>query len=374
MKISIVYITAREDCPMMGRPGVHQFQVFLDSLMEQNFDRSEFEVIICDVLYKQRKGENGKEKFDFSKYPFKIKHLDPYEFSWAMKKGLVCIVDSYNLGVIHADGELLLWFNDCCELVGKDTLDLYWEWYQKGYFAHALTIYFKGGTPLKVNDVDARSILNLDYVCGDKEYAEAVCAAMIKNGFWKDVIRDSRWFYVEKEKQKTGKGIYYAIGDHFYGYASTSLEATLKVNGYDSMYDGQKGLIDVEMGMRLERAGYKCVCDERLWLVEHRHYKCPDSIREVYPLAWKNNFSLLVLNKNKGKITANDCKLTKEELAWILKHSDDFEKVRLPESQMEPELLKDWYENPPIYNLRELRNERIRKEKEIEEKTKRGLV
>jgi hypothetical protein len=359
-KISIIYITAREDCPMMGRPGVHQFKVFLDSLMEQNFDNKDFEVIICDVLYKQRKGENGKDKYDFSKHPFKIKHVDPSEFSWSLKKNLPSYADNYNLGVIHADGELLLWFNDCCELVGNDSLQLWWDWYQKGYFAHALTVYFKGGVPSKVNYADCADMLRVHDM--DNEEVKSICKYMTEHGYWKDVIRDSRWKFVEDEEKKTGHGIYYCSGEHFYGYASSSLEDTLRVNGYDSNFDGQKSLNDVEMGMRLERLGCKFVCDRKLYIIEHNHVDYPSFMRSLHPSAWKNNYSLLLLNKSKNKITVNDYKLTKEELAWMINHSNGFERLKVTPEEMEPELLKDWFEHPPIYNLRELRNERLRKE------------
>ena len=57
-KISVIYTTARGDCPMRERPGVNQFSVFLDSLEEQVF-KEEIEVIIVDAL-KDVKIENSK--------------------------------------------------------------------------------------------------------------------------------------------------------------------------------------------------------------------------------------------------------------------------------------------------------------------------
>lgn len=48
-----------------------------------------------------------------------------------------------------------------------------------------------------------------------------------------------------------------------YGYAALSLEAVFAVNGYDEMYDGSRGIEDMDMGIRLQKAGFKIALDAR---------------------------------------------------------------------------------------------------------------
>ena len=333
MKISIIYGTARGDYPIIDLPHTHQFTPFLDSLELQTF--KDFEVVISDAMYNDR-------NYDFSKYSFPIKHIDPTEFSWARKLNLWGLQDGFNYGAINADGELLLWFGDCCELPNINSLQIWWDWYQKGYFAHALVIYYKGNKPHYVEDVlnDTNSNIPLDKL-----------KILVNEGSIKDIIRDSRWKFVEESEN----GIFYCGGDTFYGYSSTSLDATLKVNGYDSNFDGCKPLGDVEMGIRLDRAGYKFVCDKRLSIVERIHNNVSlDPIQ-----GFRSNYSLIMLNNQKEKITGNDYKLTPDELEYIIEHGTKHGIPRYEVGTPEYNTLMNWFNNPPIFNINQLRQERV---------------
>lgn len=365
--ISIIYATARPDCPMVGEgmENVHQFKPFLDSLVGQTF--KQFEVIIVDAI-------RGERNFDFSEYRkhFTIKHVymrdAPQQIRWAYDKGLWSLQGSFNLGTIYADGQLLLWFGDCGFLPNDNILSLYWDWYQKGYFPQALVVYFKGNKPLMVNDADIADTLHLNYANVSKEDIKLVYEKMVRQGYWKDTVRDSRWKFVEDAEKKAmnGTGIYYCPGEHFYGYGSSSLESMLKINGYDCNLDGDRSLTDVEAGMRLERLGYKMVCDKNLWVVERSHSKIPDDILFGTPrLCFRSNYSLIMLNKQKGRITANDYKLTDTELKWIVDDGIKWSVPRPIPGTREHELLMDWFNNPPIFNLTVLRNERLKKEGKI---------
>lgn len=364
-EISIIYATARPDCPMLGEgmENVHQFKPFLDSLVEQTF--KQFEVIIVDSI-------RGERNFDFSEYRkhFPIKHIymrdAPQQIRWAYDKGLWSLQGAFNFGIVHADGQLLLWYGDCGFLPHNGILSLYWDWYQKGCFAQALFVYFKGYEPLMVKDADCANILHLDDVNMSEENKKLVYNKMITEGYWKDVVRDSRWKFVEGAEEKTGVGVYYCTGTQFYGYGSSSLESMLRINGYDCNLDGDKSLTDVEAGMRLERLGYKMVCDKNLLVVERTHGKIPDDILFGMPRSClRSNYSLIMLNKEKNKITANDYKLTDAELEWILDHGAKCSVPRPVPGTREYELLMDWFNNPPIFNLTELRDARLRKEGKI---------
>ena len=343
MKISIIYGTARGDYPIIDLPHTHQFTPFLDSLELQTF--KDFEVVISDAMYNDR-------NYDFSKYSFPIKHIDPTEFSWARKLNLWGLQDGFNYGAINADGELLLWFGDCCELPNINSLQIWWDWYQKGYFAHALVIYYKGNKPHYVEDVlnDTNSNIPLDKL-----------KILVNEGSIKDIIRDSRWKFVEESEN----GIFYCGGDTFYGYSSTSLDAALKVNGYDSNFDGSKSLGDVEMGLRLGRAGYKFVCDKRLYIIERKHEDNLCDVLSEMSLShneFRCNYSLMLLNKQKGRITGNDYKLTLEELECIIERGTKWSVHRPEVGTHEYNLLMHWFNNQPIFNINQLRQERLKKE------------
>ncbi len=353
--ISIIYGTARGDYPLIDMPNVHQFKPFLDSLVGQSF--KEFEVIIADANYNGRSKEVLGDIDSYRKY-FPIKHLSVDEFSWARKKKLWALQDGFNYGIVWADGQLLLWMGDCCELVGKDTLLLFWDWYLHGYFASALAVYYKGNLPFYVSDA-----VRMNYYSGCGAIQE-----LIRGGFLKDVVRDSRWKYVEDEDEckksrgincAGGNGIYYCPGSMFYGYASSSLESMLRINGYDSNFDGEKSLGDVEAGMRLEKLGYKFVLDKRLWLIERAHLPIDPGV--LMPIkSFRSNYSLMLLNQKKDRTIGNNYKLTADELEWIIKHGESWSVPRPIAGSIEWELLMGWYNNPPIYDLAGLRNERLK--------------
>ena len=359
--ISILYITARDEYPMLDLPNVSHIKLFLDSLNRQTF-RS-FEVIIVDALYKMRREKIEKKEtdYDFTLYSFPIKHIDPNEFSWALKKGMWGLQDQINLGIIYSDGKLVLVYPDCCELKINDGLHIYWDWYMKGFFAQALFVYYKGGKPLLVNEASEIGITHGSGMFKTLPEVNDYYKTLISGGYIKDIVRDTRWKFVEDNTD--GIGIYYLTGQQYYGFSSVSMEAALKLNGVDSNFDGQKALSDVEFGMRLERAGYKFVLDKNLWVIEHTHSGIPKEVLYGMPVkSWKSNYSLIMLNDMKKKITANDYKLTADELEWILDHGAKWDNPRLEPGCVEYNLLMDWYNNPPIYNLKELRDNRLQKE------------
>lgn len=331
VKISIIYATCRPDFPIVDMPETHQFTPFLESLKKQTF--TDFEVVFTDFLY-------SKRKYDFSPYPFKIKHVDPSGFSWAWKKGLWALQDGFNYGLIHTEGELLLWFGDCCEFQNTDTLQLWWDWYKRGYFAQALTLNYRGTKP----NIQADGT----------------------------PVRDSRWKFVDESPN----GIWYCAGQQYSGYAASSLKSMLEVNGYDSNFDGSPALSDTEIGERLEQLGYKFVCDKRLTVIERSHIGItggnidekgvahPYSTTQGWTNLWgmpsidfRSNYSLLLLNKEKKRTRANDYYLTEDELNWIVEHGEKWGIPKPVEGTYQHKLLMDWFNNPPIFDIYQLRQE-----------------
>lgn len=340
VKISIIYATARPDYPMQDRPDIHQFTPLLESLEKQTF--TDFELIISDVYHEKR-------SYDFSKHSFPVKHINPSEFSWASKKGLWALQDAFNWGLVYADGELLLWFGDCCELVNDDSLQIWWDWYEKGFCALALFVYYKGGRPFLVDEA-----IKEKYTIGGGTKAEDF-KRLVEEGYMKNVLRDSRWKFVEESPN----GIYPCSGQLFYGYSSSRLDDMLKLNGYDSNFDGSKALTDVEMGLRLGKIGSQFVLDKKLWLVEHAHNAIPKEVLWGTPTPgdFRSNYSLMLLNQKKNKIRVNDYRLTKEELEWIVEHGTHWSVPRPEEGSDRHQLLMDWYNDPPMFDIRSLRLE-----------------
>jgi len=123
------------------------------------------------------------------------------------------------------------------------------------------------------------------------------------------IVRDTRWPAVEKR----GKMIAYP--EWFYGYSSFSLEAALRVNGFNELFDGVKGQEDQDFGIRLDMAGYKDVfiLDKDLWVIEHEHEPCEVKCPEPF----KCNYALIQYERARSLYRANDWVLTRENCEWI---------------------------------------------------------
>jgi len=70
----------------------------------------------------------------------------------------------------------------------------------------------------------------------------------------------------------------------------------------------------------------------------------------------------MILNHKKNKFTANDYRLTEEELEWLIEHGTHWSIPRPEEGSYRYELLMDWFNNPPIFDIRTLRLERDKNE------------
>ena len=340
-KISVILGTARESYGvMLGRKEIHLLQPTLDSFKAQTF--TDFEFILSDALYEKREKLFCGEPFNRDDFKFTIKHIPVKPFSIWLQKGLWALQAGFNQGIVHSDGELLLFFGDCCEFK-SDTLELFWKWYKKGYFPMALTYYHKDGKPLFEDDVCAeRGLMTLE------EIKRAGCFDSLK--------KDSRWGTVAAQPNcvKTS-----APWEWYYGYSSVSLEAALKINGYDEYFDGDKALGDVEFGSRLELAGYKnLLLDENLYVIENRHTRVSPSGLFSNSSTFKSNYSLLLLNRKKRLWHANSYKLTQEEIECIAEHGTRWSIPRPKEGTVEYELFRLWANDPPNFDIAERRRKR----------------
>jgi len=335
--ISVILPTAREDFPILEEPELHMLEITINSLMKQTF--TEFEVIVIDALHDTR-------EFPFDKVTFPVKHVpvNPNHRFWLdRKRWNVC--GALNTGILNAEGELIVRIDDCSEF-DPDFLQRFWDGYQSGYFPLAMHTRYRGGKQAYYNEgyrkkgydfareePDRKRIL-------DKVYDE------------KDPIRDTRWPIVES---KGGRMI--GPAQWFYGYSSLTLEAALKVNGFNELFDGDKGQEDQEMGLRLSMAGYRDIflVDVNHWVIEHEHKSISAEIITPDKRNIKCNYAIFLLNKNKKRWRANSERLTDEDLDFIRTESlkpPCSPRPNFYDEDCEGELFNLWASNQPIFDLR----------------------
>jgi len=346
--ISVILATAREEYPIIGLPNIHVFQPTLYSLEKQTF--KDFEVVIVDALYPQKKKWLEERQWSF---PIKYVPVHPNHRFWLDRKrwGLCGML---NTAILHCNGELIVRIDDCAEFEA-DYLQRYWKGYQSGYFPMAMHIRYLEGKPARLD----KNYLEKGYETQRPflyQRLEPKREEILKQVYGEEgLIRDSRYPTV---KERGGHMI--APSKWFYGYSSVSMEAALKVNGYDENFDGDKSLEDMDMGNRLAMAGYDnmFLLDINHQVIEHEHEPLSADIiaRDIMPI--KCNYALYLLNEKKKCWRANQTRLTEEDLEFIKEES-----LRPPcspssnyyQDDCKGELFRLWASNPRIFNLREER-------------------
>jgi len=344
LKVSVIMPCARDNNSIIAMPNTHIFEPTLKSLEQQTF--RDFELIIIDALYEHR-----KDYFKDKTFSFPIKHLKPKPSIWN-QIGAWQVCNQLNTGIIHSEGELIVRIDDCSSF-SSDYLQKFWDWYEKGYFAQALVVYHHGVNPLIYNE-EAKRL-----------YCETSTSPAVKGETYKEIvekldklyklgeiIRDSRWQFVG------GKGpIYGNMKDWWYGYGGASLEALLKVNGYDENFDQCKSLEEMDVGSRLEMAGYgNLVLDETLTVIEHFHG--PVSKKAIWHEGKpaKCNYALYLLNRNKRQFRANSDRLTEQDLKYVWEETCRSPCSHSGGTDYDAEMFRTWAANQPIFGLAEERS------------------
>jgi glycosyltransferase involved in cell wall biosynthesis len=343
--ISVIMPTARDEYSVIGQPNTHFLEPTIRSLSNQRFD--DFELILVDALKHDR-------DWDFSKLPYPVKHVPvhrDHRFWLDRKRWSVC--GTLNTGLIHAEGELIVRIDDCSEFEG-DFLQRFWEAYMSGYWGLAMHIRYLEGKPAKYNEEYREKGYEALYAKKDLEEEER--DVVLKRLYGENgLVRDSRYPVVEAHG-----GSLLAPYNWMYGYSSFTLEAALKVNGFDELFDGDKSLEDVDFGSRLNMAGYKDLMrlDVDHQVIEHEHEPIPLEVldRDVKPI--KCNYAVMEMNRKWGRIKANTGPLTEEQIEYVKKIS--LQKPCSPQpnfyaDDLEGELFEVWKNNSPQFNLREER-------------------
>jgi len=360
--VSCIYGTARPCFDMIERQEDH-ISLFLDSLEKQGF--KDFEVLIADCIHDRRETrvsnylDKKSNTYRDKTYPFDIIHFQA-KSPW-LDRGLWAGQCVWNQGILLARGELVLIFGDCSE-PPPHYLEKIWHWYQKGYWCMGLVVYKKAGKIL-LKDELKEMIPKYEETLGTK--TGILAFQRLVNMGWdaNDVIRDSRWVFAEKSgwafirnvdgakvlRGKTG-------AQQAHGYSAFPLSALLRVNGFDENLDGDKALGDQDMGMRLWMAGYDNVLllDPEVYIYENSHLGVPKEVLWYDGPSIRSNYSLMILNELKDRWLGNSYRLTVEEIDYILKHGMSW---GFPDKEAtgNNEHFKWWLENPPIFDLAELR-------------------
>jgi glycosyltransferase involved in cell wall biosynthesis len=307
--ISCILCTARHDFPIIGLSSIHIFEPTLQSLEKQSF--KDFELIIVDALYPERKEWIERTKWSF---PIKYVPVHPNHRFWLdHKRWNIC--GALNTAILHAEGELLVRIDDCSEF-DASFLQKFWDGYRNGYFPLAMHVRYLEGKPARF----------------DKEYMEKGYEAKYSVTLEKDerakilyrlygdegLVRDTRYPIV---KSRGGRMI--APPDWYYGYSSMSLEAALKINGYNELMDADKSQEDQECGLRLTMAGYRNMfsLDVDHQVIEHEHLPIPSDVVTPNQGNIKCNYALFLLSKNENRWKANSQKLTEDEVEFVRQES-----------------------------------------------------
>ncbi len=295
MKISFVIITARDNYTYHGRSDLHIFEPMIESLKNQTL--KEFELIIVDALYNER-----KEYFKNKNLPFKVKHIPSSPNMWH-DNGLVGICTQYNKGIIYADGELIFFTGDSYMFI-PEFCERLWKHYKEGYIPLAWYFFDNTFLPKNENSVDLETLYDVSYNM----------SGYIGKNVSNDSI-DHRPLLVFKNNVS----VYNAPWEWWFGCSSAPLSAVLKINGFDQRFDGDRMLLDCDVGSRLELAGYgKFGLFKDLFIVRAQNVIRTWSTKVGLNggITIKCNFPLIHWSRNFNHYVANDHENIDEDIKW----------------------------------------------------------
>ena len=330
-KITVFMVTCRDDYPIIGLNDLHQFTPLIESLNNQTF--KDFELIIIDSLHKYR------DKAPLFEARFELTHIPPKPSPW-LKKGLEHSANSINTAIIHCNGTLMVKIDDCMEFE-RDYLQKIWQHYENGYIALSTFTYMYEFGQAYYNETLIDELTQKGRFSNEE-------IKILKHGWGiyevGEAIRDTRYKQID-ETTKTVNSEWY------YGVSALPLKDALAVNGEDENFDGSKGLVDIDLGSRLEMNGcLPFIYDKSLLVSEHIHEGLSSRILTNFNPYWKNNFALYELNRKNRIIRANNRRLSDKELTYVKDQTD-------PEL-FDEQLFRYWVNNQRNFDLDKMRGAR----------------
>lgn len=321
--------TASQDNFLTNQGIPSYFGALTDNLSRQTFFN--FELIYVDTYY-----EDNKENFKFpSDFPIKHVPIHPEHRYW-YDLGHTYISGAKNTGILYADGELLITCDDS-EFFPNHLLQLYWDYYEKGLFMHALH--------KRMRKIDTEEGLLKYPISGDV------------------YINDHRFTKAPRTHQ---------LGDWTYAGTSFALKDALVLNGFNERMDGCKSLEDCDFGIRLATYGKKFAIDQEgyCYILDHQSYvdgiNCGWDIDQanVVPVPTKKsitnfiaveNYGVLLASKEMMDIRANTGPPTSKQLGIIQRETKKYRKFD-PLAPENKDQLEKWL-GVPAFDLEKQRKE-----------------
>ena len=229
MKVSVIAVTARLGC----------FDVLVNCMEAQTFPKGDFEVVVVDSFYEERKD------FVIDRLPINFRHIGlPEDRPWYD----ACYAN--NLGTREAWGELLIYFCDM-NWASSDFVMDHWEVYQSmpGYSMTG----FVDRYPIP-NLKDTRDWAD----CAWSIFAEEFTAETAER-YFADIQPTYRERKGIADDRIDGTPYLSLPGDKWYGSLNESIPAAVvkEVNGWNERFDGAYGIADIDLGVRANMAGWR---------------------------------------------------------------------------------------------------------------------
>jgi hypothetical protein len=198
--------------------------------------------------------------------PFRIKHVPVHEnHRYWLEQGLTFIAGAKNTAIIHAEGKLLVTFDDA-ELFPPHLLQTLWDHY-----------------------INKRYVLVLH---------KRVKSLKTTNGLPDIPIAGS--IYQTDHRWKNLKHPIPCPANWAYAGTTFSLKDALEVNGFNERMDGYKSLEDCEFGVRVSNLKRTFVVDPKayLYIVDHQSYSDDNKIQQKIIV---ENHAMVTIAKNNTK-------------------------------------------------------------------------
>ena len=232
-KISVIAVTARMGC----------FDVLVHGLASQSMDKADYEVIIVDSCYKERRGACPGIR---SALPSNFYHLElPAKYDYYD----ACYAN--NFGASRASGELLVFFSDLNWPEPK-FLERHWQIYTN-FPGYSMTGYCDRYPVPRLWD-------NLNW----RYHAWSVFQSPFFKSFAEKYFAETPIEYAERKGGVRGAPVlgspYFELpGEFFYGALNESIPKAVwkELGGWDEIYDGGYSAADIDLGTRANMIGWK---------------------------------------------------------------------------------------------------------------------
>jgi len=268
---TVICITARKEAGLIE---------FIASVLKQEYPLDLIELIIVDKIKKERPEVTAILNDAVSKFGLrKALHLEDPPTTFIGP----CPSSARNYAISQSEGDWIVTVDDLTELL-PDTIFKHMVEFSKGF--DVLACSYNVSSPSESNIIDDREDPRLDTF----------------NGF----------YYAPQVRENW-------VALNLYGmHVGYSRDAILKINGYDSLFDGVYGQEDMDIGLRFQNAGcvFKWCPDIRVLCArDNRHepthatmFKDKNDVPVAYwrgKYRWRNDLLLDMLPRVPTRIRAN---------------------------------------------------------------------